>query len=67
LSGAVVVAEFPFDFDRVLHLANQFPGFIFPCLGLHPVQVLEYKQLVLTIGIILPGRSFVSNGRIVQK
>jgi Tat protein secretion system quality control protein TatD with DNase activity len=37
--GAIVVAEFPKDFPRVLQLAQQFPDFVRPALGLHPVQV----------------------------
>ncbi|CAK5096767.1 unnamed protein product [Meloidogyne enterolobii] len=37
---AIVVAEYPTDFPRILQLAKQFPDFIKPCLGVHPVQVL---------------------------
>nr|CAD2160728.1 unnamed protein product [Meloidogyne enterolobii] len=35
---AIVVAEYPTDFPRILQLAKQFPDFIKPCLGVHPVQ-----------------------------
>ncbi|KAI3414251.1 putative deoxyribonuclease tatdn3 [Globodera pallida] len=38
VNAALVVAEFADDFERVLQLAQQFPDFIFPCLGMHPVQ-----------------------------
>lgn len=39
VTGAIVVAEFASDFDRVLQLSEMYQGFLFPCLGLHPVQV----------------------------
>lgn len=35
---AIVVAEFHFDFQRILELAMQFPDFVLPGLGMHPVQ-----------------------------
>ncbi|KAL7077302.1 hypothetical protein ACQ4LE_003180 [Meloidogyne hapla] len=35
---AVVVAEYPSDFPRIFELAKQFPDFIKPCIGVHPVQ-----------------------------
>uniref|UniRef100_A0A914GSV8 Deoxyribonuclease TATDN3 n=1 Tax=Globodera rostochiensis TaxID=31243 RepID=A0A914GSV8_GLORO len=38
VNGALVVAEFADDFERILALAQQFPDFILPCLGMHPVQ-----------------------------
>ncbi|KAI1719982.1 tatD related DNase domain-containing protein [Ditylenchus destructor] len=38
VTGAIVVAEFASDFDRVLQLSEMYQGFLFPCLGLHPVQ-----------------------------
>ncbi|KAM9777511.1 putative deoxyribonuclease TATDN3 [Neosynchiropus ocellatus] len=34
----VCVAEHAGEFDRVMALSRRFPGFIFPCLGVHPVQ-----------------------------
>ncbi|KAL3099003.1 hypothetical protein niasHS_000991 [Heterodera schachtii] len=38
VKAALVVAEFKDDFERILELAHQFPDFIFPCFGMHPVQ-----------------------------
>ncbi|KAF7635984.1 hypothetical protein Mgra_00004565 [Meloidogyne graminicola] len=38
LVHAIVVAEYPTDFPRIFELAKQFPDFIKPCLGVHPVQ-----------------------------
>lgn len=39
VEGIVVVAEFFSDFNNVLELGNKYPGFIYPCLGIHPIQV----------------------------
>ena len=36
--ACVVVSESEADFDRTLQLSAQYPHFIFPCLGWHPVQ-----------------------------
>ena len=36
--ACVVVSESEADFERTLQLSAQYPHFIFPCLGWHPVQ-----------------------------
>ncbi|KAM8833561.1 putative deoxyribonuclease TATDN3 isoform 3-T3 [Synchiropus picturatus] len=38
LLALVCVAEHAGEFDRIIALSQRFPGFIFPCLGVHPVQ-----------------------------
>ncbi|XP_033110844.1 putative deoxyribonuclease TATDN3 isoform X2 [Anneissia japonica] len=38
VEGIVAVTEFKEDFEKVLSLSDQYPGFIFPSLGIHPVQ-----------------------------
>ncbi|XP_044279185.1 putative deoxyribonuclease TATDN3 isoform X1 [Varanus komodoensis] len=34
----VVVAEYLADFEKIIQLSKRYPGFVFPCLGIHPVQ-----------------------------
>ncbi|KAF4084200.1 hypothetical protein AMELA_G00125740 [Ameiurus melas] len=34
----VAVAEHAGEFEKIIHLSQRFSGFIFPCLGVHPVQ-----------------------------
>ncbi|KAJ3613115.1 hypothetical protein NHX12_019367 [Muraenolepis orangiensis] len=38
LLGILAVAEHAGEFEKVVALSLRFPGFIFPCLGVHPVQ-----------------------------
>lgn len=39
VEGIVVVAEFFSDFDKIIELGDKNPNFIYPCLGIHPIQV----------------------------
>uniref|UniRef100_A0A6J0TW37 Deoxyribonuclease TATDN3 isoform X1 n=1 Tax=Pogona vitticeps TaxID=103695 RepID=A0A6J0TW37_9SAUR len=34
----VVVAEHAGDFEKIIQLSERYPGFVFGCLGVHPVQ-----------------------------
>lgn len=34
----VVVAEHLRDFEKIIQLSERYPGFVYPCLGIHPVQ-----------------------------
>ena len=36
--GAVMVPEYPKNFQRNLNLAERYPDFLYPALGLHPIQ-----------------------------
>ncbi|XP_026163935.1 putative deoxyribonuclease TATDN3 isoform X2 [Mastacembelus armatus] len=38
LLALIAVAEHAGEFDKIIALSQRFPGFIFPCLGVHPVQ-----------------------------
>lgn len=38
VQGAVVVTESMVDFETTLQLAKEFNNFVYPCLGVHPVQ-----------------------------
>ncbi|XP_071080507.1 putative deoxyribonuclease TATDN3 isoform X1 [Haliotis cracherodii] len=38
VAASLVVAENEHQYDQVLHLADRFPDFVLPCLGVHPVQ-----------------------------
>uniref|UniRef100_A0A3Q1BHU5 TatD DNase domain containing 3 n=1 Tax=Amphiprion ocellaris TaxID=80972 RepID=A0A3Q1BHU5_AMPOC len=44
LLGLLAVAEHAGEFDKVIELSQRFPGFIFPCLGVHPVQEVSPEQ-----------------------
>ncbi|XP_077194938.1 deoxyribonuclease TATDN3 isoform X3 [Paroedura picta] len=34
----IVVAEHSGEFERIIQLSERYPGFVFSCLGVHPVQ-----------------------------
>ncbi|XP_072181853.1 putative deoxyribonuclease TATDN3 isoform X2 [Diadema setosum] len=38
VEAALVVAENGQEFERVMELSSLYPGFLLPCLGVHPVQ-----------------------------
>eukprot|EP00066_Takifugu_rubripes_P023743 XP_011613009.1 PREDICTED: putative deoxyribonuclease TATDN3 isoform X1 [Takifugu rubripes] len=44
LLALLAVAEHAGEFDRIIDLSQRFPGFIFPCLGVHPVQEVSPGQ-----------------------
>eukprot|EP00112_Aurelia_sp_Birch-Aquarium-sp1_P006675 Seg1731.11 transcript_id=Seg1731.11/GoldUCD/mRNA.D3Y31 product="putative deoxyribonuclease TATDN3" protein_id=Seg1731.11/GoldUCD/D3Y31 len=39
VKAIIAVCEFPGDFQNVLDLSKRYPDLIFPCIGVHPVQV----------------------------
>lgn len=38
LLALLAVAENVGEFEKIIQLSQRFPGFIFPCLGVHPIQ-----------------------------
>ncbi|XP_071380625.1 putative deoxyribonuclease TATDN3 isoform X1 [Centroberyx affinis] len=44
LLALLAVAEHAGEFDKIIQLSQRFPGFIFPCLGVHPVQEVSPEQ-----------------------
>ncbi|XP_038204063.1 putative deoxyribonuclease TATDN3 [Arvicola amphibius] len=40
----VAVAEHAGEFERIMQLSERYPGFILPCLGVHPVQELSPEK-----------------------
>uniref|UniRef100_A0A4W5PJ65 TatD DNase domain containing 3 n=1 Tax=Hucho hucho TaxID=62062 RepID=A0A4W5PJ65_9TELE len=38
LLALLAVAEHVGEFEKIIQLSQRFPGFIFPCLGVHPIQ-----------------------------
>ncbi|KAM9016445.1 putative deoxyribonuclease TATDN3 isoform 3-T3 [Ara ararauna] len=54
VSALVVVSERAAEFPSVLALSERFPGFVFPCLGVHPVQEVspeEQRSATLKVGL----------------
>ncbi|KAM9707471.1 putative deoxyribonuclease TATDN3 isoform 1-T1 [Menidia menidia] len=50
LVAVLAVAEHAGEFHKIIELSERFPGFIFPCLGIHPVQeVTPEKQRGATL------------------
>lgn len=43
--GAVIVSETIDDFEHTLSLAERYKGFVYPCLGIHPIQKGQSVQL----------------------
>ncbi|XP_034530184.1 tatD DNase domain containing 3-like isoform X1 [Notolabrus celidotus] len=44
LLALVAVAEHAGEFEKIIELSKRFPDFIFPCLGVHPVQEVSPEQ-----------------------
>lgn len=44
LLGILAVAEHCGEFEKIIELSERFPGFIFPCLGVHPVQEVSPEK-----------------------
>ncbi|XP_014828219.1 PREDICTED: putative deoxyribonuclease TATDN3 isoform X1 [Poecilia mexicana] len=44
LLALLAVAEHAGEFTKIIELSERFPGFIFPCLGVHPVQEVSPEQ-----------------------
>ncbi|XP_060072800.1 putative deoxyribonuclease TATDN3 [Ylistrum balloti] len=50
VKGTLVVTETYTQFDKVLQLAQRHPDFVYPCLGVHPVQgALTGEQRCVTL------------------
>ncbi|XP_028294176.1 putative deoxyribonuclease TATDN3 isoform X2 [Gouania willdenowi] len=44
LLAVLAVAEHVGEFEKIVLLSKRYPGFIFPCLGVHPVQEVSPGQ-----------------------
>ncbi|XP_061698944.1 tatD DNase domain containing 3-like isoform X2 [Syngnathoides biaculeatus] len=44
LLALLAVAEHAGEFDKIIALSQRFAGFVFPCLGVHPVQEVSPDQ-----------------------
>ncbi|XP_020787391.1 tatD DNase domain containing 3-like isoform X2 [Boleophthalmus pectinirostris] len=44
LLAILAVSEHFGEFEKIIELSKRFPGFIFPCLGVHPVQEVSPEQ-----------------------
>ncbi|XP_066172267.1 putative deoxyribonuclease TATDN3 isoform X3 [Sylvia atricapilla] len=54
VSALVVVSERAGEFRSVVELSERFPGFVLPCLGVHPVQEVspeEQRSVTLEVGL----------------
>ncbi|XP_032803963.1 deoxyribonuclease TATDN3 isoform X3 [Petromyzon marinus] len=53
LVALVSVAEHHGEFARILELSERFPGFVLPCLGVHPVQgsPCQPRSATLEVGL----------------
>ncbi|XP_066034406.1 putative deoxyribonuclease TATDN3 isoform X6 [Chamaea fasciata] len=54
VSALVVVSERAGEFRSVVELSERFPGFVLPCLGVHPVQEVspeEQRSVTLKVGL----------------
>ncbi|XP_070777138.1 putative deoxyribonuclease TATDN3 isoform X3 [Enoplosus armatus] len=63
LLALLAVAEHAGEFEKIIELSQRFPGFIFPCLGVHPVQEVSPEQqrgASLQVGLDFTPR-YVSN------
>ncbi|XP_041355083.1 putative deoxyribonuclease TATDN3 isoform X3 [Gigantopelta aegis] len=47
VKAALVVSENEAQFNKVISLADRFPEFVLPCLGVHPVQDIENVAAIL--------------------
>lgn len=45
--ATLVCSEYRQQFSKVFELAEKFPDFCFPCLGVHPIQVSNLLYFVL--------------------
>ncbi len=50
LIGSVIVAEYLSDFEKIIRFSERFPGFCYPCLGLHPVQGMPHPKITVKEG-----------------
>ncbi|XP_061156574.1 tatD DNase domain containing 3-like isoform X2 [Syngnathus typhle] len=44
LLALLAVAEHAGEFEKIIALSKRFPGFVLPCLGVHPVQEVSSDQ-----------------------
>ncbi|KAL4623996.1 putative deoxyribonuclease TATDN3 isoform X1, partial [Arapaima gigas] len=44
LVALVAVAQHAGEFEKIIQLSDRFPGFVFPCFGVHPVQTSSSQQ-----------------------